>query len=86
MINIVTDTAKDDKYDSVAVNTFPIVFLAESLDELFEEDAFQNKVRECLKSETLYSKSKLCIRVMNEEDEIEDIELTTKDRVSYKQS
>ena len=82
-INIITDTRDGDAFDSVAVNKFPILFTANSAEELFTEEAFINHVRGLLKYENLYNKSKVFIRTI-EGDRSVDVVYHLPEKIPFK--
>lgn len=70
-INIVTDTRAGDAFDAVAVNKFPILFKANSAEDLFEEEAFNKYIRSMIVDKGLSEKTKLYIRSLCESGESE---------------
>lgn len=71
-INIVTDTRAGDAFDAVAINKFPVIYTADSAEDLFENTEFTDWVHSLLKASSLFEKAKAYIRSIDEDDEIEN--------------
>lgn len=69
-INIVTNTRAGDAFDAVAVNKFPVIYTADSAEDLFENSEFTDWVHGLLKASSLFEKSKAYVRSIDENDEI----------------
>lgn len=69
-INIVTNTRAGDAFDAVAVNKFPVIYTADSAEDLFENSEFTDWVHRLLKASSLFEKSKAYVRSIDENDEI----------------
>lgn len=71
-INIVTNTRAGDAFDAVAINKFPVLYTADSVDELFENTEFTDWVHSLLKASSLFDKSKAYVRSIDESDSMEE--------------
>lgn len=71
-INIVTNTRAGDAFDAVAINKFPVIYTADSTDDLFDNTEFTDWVHSLLKAESLFEKAKAYVRSIDEDDEIEN--------------
>ena len=82
-INICTDTTPHDRYDKVAVNTYPIIVFGvfdELLKHLQSEDT-KNHVKNLLRTKTLYEVAVFRIREING-DNVREFELKLPDVIN----
>ena len=71
-INIVTNTRAGDAFDAVAINKFPVVYTADSADDLFDNAEFTDWVLRLLKESSLFENAKAYVRSIADDDEIEN--------------
>ena len=81
VINIIADGKEDGSYDVLALNKFPIVYFSDSIESLFTEDAFISAVKQLMKSEKVYSSSKMCIREFSEKVMKNEFIIDTKEKI-----
>ena len=82
-INIVTNTRAGDAFDAVAVNKFPVIYTADSAEDLFENSEFTDWVHGLLKASSLFEKSKAYVRSIDENDEISEEVFRLPDKMTW---
>ena len=83
-INIVADTKDGDTFDSVAINKFPVLYTADSADDLFENAEFTDWIRKLLIAERIFNTSRAYTRSIDDEGEIEDNVVKLSEKMSWK--
>jgi hypothetical protein len=83
-INIVTDTKDGDTFDAVAINKFPVLYMSDSSDDLFENNEFTDWIRKLLVAERIFDNARAHIRSIDEHGETEDKILPLTEKMSWK--
>lgn len=82
-INVIVPTTSGKLYDAVAINKYPIIFLHDGPEECWTNEIFINKLHEIIKNEEIWSNSKIYIRRINENEELQEIIINLKEKISY---
>lgn len=81
-INIISKTREGALYDEVALNKYPIVYISDCTpDELFEQRDLVDAIRRKVLTSNVYGNAKICVRCIDEKDEVSDLLFILKDKI-----